>query len=523
MSDDNAKELARNNQSIQPASDSAAIEDIRRMFVDEIQVPRIVDNNQTPAKRAAFAKTHGAVSGIFQVNDDLPERYQVGIFKPGRRYTAWVRYSSDIAQTAPDLNSTVGIGIKLFGITGRKSMDQEADGSTLDFILQNTEVFFASDATDMVNFKSAAMSGRLDAFLVQNPELAAVLASMSKRVDTLLGEPLWSCVPFRFGNEYCKFKLHARTLPSTNHQPNFSAINYLAHDLAYRIMDSDIKLDFYVQIRNNPNTQSIISARSLWDEREAVPYKVATLTLHRQNIRSRQQQEYGESLSFNLWRTLPEMEPVGSIAEARKVIYQSSAEVRRNVNGQSIGEPDKPRASQLTDKPAFTPTMTTPWPTGTLGNVTEDFQGYGAFNIAPFTYTTLFPEITISARDVPYSVAMNNPGSLTNPAERNAMSKGITYVNYPHGSGSLRLLFEKNNMKNVSFDLIVINGQIGSSGSLKILAYKGSTLIESFQTGNINARITIQAPAGSDFNLLTFDNNREVFVYNLQNFQMTYA
>jgi len=518
MNDDNAKELARSNQSIQPASDSAAIEDIRRMFVDEIQVPRIVNNNQTPAKRAAFAKTHGTVSGTFQVNNDLPERYQVGIFKPGRRYTAWVRYSSDIAQTAPDLDSTVGIGIKLFDVPGRKSMDEEADGSTLDFILQNTEVFFASDATDMANFKSAAISDNLDAFLEQNPELAAVLESMEKRVDTLLGEPLWSCVPFKFGNDYCKFKLHARTLPSTDHQPNFSATNYLAHDLAYRIMDSDIRLDFYVQIRNNPNTQSIISARSLWDEREAIPYKVATLTLHRQNILARQQQEYGESLSFNLWRTLPEMEPVGSIAEARKVIYQSSAEVRRNVNGQSIGEPDKPRAHALADKPAFTPSITTPWPIGTLGNVSEDFSGKGPFTLNTFSYTEAFPEITISSRDTEYPIYINHRGNLSGSP---SIQTGIVFVNYPYSSGSLRVLFEKNKMKSVSFDLIAVRGI--SEKILTISSYLDNKLIESYRTGEIHARITIQPGNGSAFNLLTFDYNSGIFALNLNNFVMTYA
>ncbi|MCS3430570.1 hypothetical protein [Klebsiella sp. BIGb0407] len=518
MSDDNAKDMARNNQSIQPASDSAAIEDIRRMFVDEIQVPRIVNNNQTPAKRAAFAKTHGTVSGSFQVVDNLPERYQVGIFIPGKRYTAWVRYSSDIAQTAADLNSTVGIGIKLFGITGRKSIDQEADGSTLDFILQNTEVFFASDADDMVNFKSAAMSGKLDAFLVNNPEMAAVLDSMDKKVDTLLGEPLWSCVPFKFGNDYCKFKLHARTLPSSNHVANFGGINYLAEDLAYRLRNSEIKLDFYVQLRNNPAKQSLTDARNLWDEREAVPYKVATLTLYQQDIRTRQQQEYGESLSFNLWRTLPEMEPVGSIAEARKVIYQSSAEVRRNVNGQSIGEPDKPRASQLAGMPVFTPTLDTPWPIGTLGNSSEDFSSFGPHTIQKNHFTTKFPEITISARDTLYPIYVNDRGNLSgNPL----MQRGIIYVNYPYGSSTIRLLFEKHNMKNVSFDLIVARGI--SESLMTISSYQDTKLIESSETGDINARVTIQPANGSYFNVLTFKINNGVFAFSLNNFVMTYA
>lgn len=523
MSDNNNREIARDNQSIQPASEATAIEDIRRMFVDETQVPRIVNNNQTPAKRAAFAKTHGIISAKFTVVDNLPKDYQIGIFKPGKSYTAWVRFSSDIAQTAPDLNSTVGVGIKLFNVPGNKAIDQEVNGTTLDFILQNTEVFFASDATDMANFKSAAISGNLDAFLLKNPELAAVLNSMEKKVDTLLGEPYWSCVPFKFGNNFCKFKLHAKTLPKTDHRPNFSATDYLANDLAYRLMNDEIRLEFFVQLRNNPATQSITDARNLWKESEAIPVRVAILTLYKQNINSRQQQEYGESLSFNLWRTLLEMEPVGSIAEARKVVYQSSSKVRRDVNGQSIGEPDQPRAYKLANMPDFTPTLDTPWPIGTLGNTTEDFQSYGPFTIESFNYSRLFPEITISARDVPYSIEINNYGTLDSPELMKLMNKGITYINFPHATGTLRLLFEKHNMKSVSFDLIARNGNVGSNGLLIISAQQDDNVIESYQVGAVTARITIQPSSGRDFNLLTFSNNYALFAFNLQNFELTYA
>jgi len=519
MSDDKSKNMDRYIESIQPTAMNTAINDIRRMFVDEIQVPRIVNNNQTPAKRAAFAKTHGAVYGTFQVSDNLPQKYQLGIFKPGNSYNAWVRYSSDIAQTAPDLNSTVGIGIKLFDVPGKKSMEQEPNGTTLDFILQNTEVFFASDAVDMANFKSAAIAGNLDAFLVQNPELAAVLESMEKKVNSLLREPLWSCVPYKFGDDYCKFSLRAETVPDPDRAPDVNANNYLAQDLAQRLMNGEVKLSFYVQIRNNPATQSIISARSLWDEREAIPVKVATLILYKQNIKARQQQEYGESLSFNLWRTLAEMEPVGSIAEARKVTYLSSSEVRRNVNGQSIGEPMMPREPRLSSQPVFIPTVENPWPKGTLGNVTEDFTGAGAFDVQVNQIVRTFPEITISARDIHYPILINHRGTLSGSP---LMQKGIIYINYPyHGYTSIRLFFEKHKMKSVSFDLIVAGGIDDSL--LKISAYHDNNLTESHQVGEINTRITITPSNGSAFDLLTFEFGRGVFAINLNNFVMTYA
>lgn len=518
MINDNDEKMNQNNQSIISYSINGAIEDIRRMFVDETQVPRIVNNRQTPAKRAAFAKTHGAVYGTFQVSDNIPQKYQLGIFKPGMYYSAWVRYSSDIAQTAPDLNSTVGIGIKLFNVPGKKVLEHEEDGVTLDFILQNTEVFFAADAVDMANFKSAAMSGELPEFLENNPELAAVLASMEKKVDSLLTEPLWSCVPFKFGNDYCKFKIDAEIVPQPNRSPDYSADNYLAKDLAQRLMNGEVKLNFYVQIRNNPMTQSIISARSLWSEEEAVPFKVATLILYKQNITARQQQEYGESLSFNLWRTLPEMQPVGSIAEARKVTYQSSSQVRRNVNGQSIGEPVQPRAPRLSGMSVFKSTTETPWPVGTLGNATEDFGGISRKTIQPNTYLASLNELTISARDVKDMILINDSGVIGDVA----VEHGISYFNQSRTSGSVRILFEKHAMKSVSFDLVSFARNLYNA-ELTIQAFMSDNFLLESQVTQMNGRITIESSPDKPFDLLTFDFNNNLSSFNLNNFVMTFA
>lgn len=520
MSNNNSKNLSENNRDFQATSENAAVEDIRRMFVDEIQVSRIVNENQTPAKRAAFAKTHGSVYGTFQVSDNLPEQYQVGIFKPGKSYSAWVRYSSDIAQTADDYKSTVGIGIKLFDVPGKKMLANDVDATTLDFILQNTQVFFASDAVEMAEFKAAAMSGKLDAFLLTHPDLAAVLDSMSKKVDSLLTEPLWSCVPFKFGNNYCKFKIAPESVPSPSSAPDLLAKDYLAHDLADRLMNGEVRLNFYVQIRNNPATQSIISARSLWNETEAVPVKVATLILYKQNINARQQQAYAESLSFNLWRTLAEMEPVGSIAEARKVTYQSSAQMRRNVNGQSIGEPTISRPPQLSGLPVFKPTTEKPWPIGTFSNATEDFSGVGQITLLPNQYTRALTELTVSARDVTNSVFINIPRSV-GPT---MISRGITYLNSMNGTGSLRILFEKNQMIKVSFDLLL--APINQSGrALTVRAYRDNQFLISVvvEANSVVGNIIIDPPHKVPFDLLTFDFGADLSGFNLNNFQLTYA
>jgi hypothetical protein len=70
---------------------------------------------------------------------------------------------------------------------------------------------------------------------------------------------------------------------------------------------------------------------------------VATLVLPRQDITDRGQAVYGETLAWNPWHTLPAHAPVGSIADARRVVYQASARVRRDTNGQPIAEPREVR------------------------------------------------------------------------------------------------------------------------------------------------------------------------------------
>ena len=69
-------------------------------------------------------------------------------------FPAWVRFSSDTLPTDPDSKTTLGIGIKLFGVPGEKLL---GDGDTHDFILQNFDIFFVDTAKDMCEFTRAGV------------------------------------------------------------------------------------------------------------------------------------------------------------------------------------------------------------------------------------------------------------------------------------------------------------------------------------------------------------------------------
>lgn len=315
---------------------------LQRMFVDQVQGGRI-QRGQCPARRPVFLRLHGALHGRLDIVPGLPADLRVGIFGQRESYSAWVRYSSDLPDGLPDLKSTVGVGIKLFGVQGDKMLAPEEAAVTADFLMQNIDVFFVDNARDMCAFTQASLGGTGDAWLKDHPRTQAILDAMEQVVPSVLQASMWSVIPFRFGDgRYCKYKLEPECVPD-GPAPNYNDPTYLRADLAQRMKTGEARLRFMVQLQTDPATMPLDQATVPWDEKASPPIHVATLVLPRQDIGERGQSDYGEVLAFNPSRTLAVHEPVGSIADARKAAYRASAELRRNVNGQPLGEPQLPR------------------------------------------------------------------------------------------------------------------------------------------------------------------------------------
>ena len=318
---------------------------LEQMFVEMVQLGRI-KKGQDPARRPVFVRTHGVAYGRFEIVPGLEERLRVGLFAQRAAYPAWVRFSSD-PFGMPDYKSTVGIGIKLFHVEGEKVLPPDEHAVTADFLLQNMDVFFVDNAHDMCAFTKASLtsSAAADAWLKDHPTTQQILDEMEKVVPTVLGTDLWSVIPFHLGeNHFCKYKLEPALIPD-GPAPDYDDPNYLHADLAARLKGGEARFHFMVQLQTNPKTMPLDKATVRWSEKTSPPIHVATLILPAQDITARSQTEYGEALSFNPWRTLKAHEPVGSIAEARKIVYRASATLRRNVNGQPIGEPQQDRPS----------------------------------------------------------------------------------------------------------------------------------------------------------------------------------
>lgn len=316
-------------------------EGIKILFVDDFQIARQINKGEVPATRPVFRRTHGVAHGKFVIRPDLPPELRVGVFGQKSEYPVWVRFSSDIQPGTPDYRSgPAGIGIKLFGVQGLKVMEPDQDATTQDFILQNFPVFFVDNATEMCEFSRGGNP---------NPKTDQILEEMNHPVDSVLETPYWGVLPTHFGaGRFCKYKIEPEVVPpGTGQAPDYDDPFYLRADLHSRMNDGEARLRFMVQLRTDDDRMPLDQATVEWSEELSPPVHVATLVLPRQDLDTRGQAEYGENLAINTWHTLPEHQPVGSLAEARKVTYRASARVRRDVNGVPLGEPVEPRPAEM--------------------------------------------------------------------------------------------------------------------------------------------------------------------------------
>lgn len=317
------------------------------MFVRMTQEKRI-RLGQVPAERSVFRKLHGVAYGRFEVSQRLDPQLRVGIFAY-RSLDAWMRFSSDTAPTSPDLGSTLGIGIKLFGVRDSNGLGESK--GTADIVMQNFPRFFVQDAEAMCEFTYAGVVLRdYEVYLSKHPETRAVLDAMSKTEGSVLTTTYWAILPFRLGEEIVKYKLKPEAGP--RNVPDDDA-DYLAVDMANRLAEREYRFRFMIQKQTNPDTMPLDRAMDEWPEHESPFVQAATLILPRQDIRARGQAEYGQRLAFNIWRTPRVNAPSdeSSIAVVRKAVYAAGAAARHFANGESPQDSSEPRPTTASAGP----------------------------------------------------------------------------------------------------------------------------------------------------------------------------
>ncbi|MBP2470652.1 catalase [Sinorhizobium meliloti] len=314
-------------------------EETRRVFVDVVQ-KHFIDAGERPAPRPVFRKVHGVARASLRMSSAIPDRFRHGLFAHSE-FAAWVRFSSDTAPNTPDsANSTLGIGIKLFGVHGDTLDADDPDAGTADLVMQNHDRFFVDTGQDFCAFSEAAVFGDIEAYLAAHPETKVVLDEMAKPEASVLTATYWSVLPYACGPEaIVKYRLRPldapKQTPAAGSDPNFLKV-----DLAQHLSSGEAVFEFAVQGFSMESETPIDAATRRWP----TPFDaIGTLTIEQQDINRIGQSIYGDNISIHPWRTPEANRPLGSIADSRRITYRSSAYLRRNTNGVPTVEPRSPR------------------------------------------------------------------------------------------------------------------------------------------------------------------------------------
>ena len=297
------------------------------------------------ARRDAHPKAHGCVRAEFQVLETLPKHLAQGLFIPGKKYQAWIRFSngSPDATQADIKKDARGMAIKVLAVSGAKRLEDEV--ATQDFIMINHPVFFVNDPNRYMSFMQDINSDRFFRKLHIPFALGSKGTLIALNLRTKISNPLqtryWSMVPYQLGigpdRQAVKYSARSCTA-AVDPIPNHPKHDFLRDALRTSLQKGDACMEFLVQPRTS-STLLVEDAMTEWKETQAPFYQVATIRIPQQVFDTPDQNKFCENLSFTPWHTLAEHKPLGVINRMRKVIYDRISQVRHEMNSTQRQEP----------------------------------------------------------------------------------------------------------------------------------------------------------------------------------------
>lgn len=281
-------------------------------------------------RRGQHAKHHGCTTAVFVVRDDIPAAYARGLFEQAATFHATVRFSNSGQpdDTSPDVH---GMAVKVFGVNGPRALEG-VGGSDQDFVLMDSEVFFARDpqmVLEVMKARVAAASdpGAMPAFAAKHPDTAALLNAIRKTIASPLTVRYFSTVPFKLGDGAVKYM----AVPSADNGPGNTqptSKDYLRQAMVEQLTDGNkpAVFELFIIPQTDPKTMPIEDPTVAWN---SVPVPVATITVNPQTFAIPEHLQVCENLSFDPWHALAEHRPLGGINRARKAVYEASVKLRR--------------------------------------------------------------------------------------------------------------------------------------------------------------------------------------------------
>lgn len=300
------------------------------------------DYQQDLMRRDAHPKQHGCVKATFTTLQ-VPAELRAGLFREPRSHEAWVRFSNQSGRAAVDAKADVrGMAIKVLGVPGPKLLDGQEQCDNHDFVLISHDTFVTRNVQEFAGLIRAMQRGKL-AFLryvLARPHVRRYLTRHFKRHESLLDITYFSATPYLLGKRAVRYQLRPTApLPASTFEGAEAGRDFLRARMKERLTQGSVTFDFMVQVAHAHARIDVEDPSVPWPEEQTSTYTLAKLEIAAQEFDTEARHAFGENLSFNPWRCLPEHRPLGGVNRARRQVYRALSQFRHSRNAAPSLEP----------------------------------------------------------------------------------------------------------------------------------------------------------------------------------------
>ena len=295
------------------------------------------EDKKVDALRAVHAKSHGCLTGQFEVLDHGDAALKFGIFASPGKFPVFVRYSNGDGPPQNDSDDLVSLGMafKVMDVSQPKLLASQREDAQ-DFLMINQPAFLVKDIVDFAAVIRAREGGfiRKGVFAIKHHDALSFRKQAHPKSDPL-NTTFWSALAFRLGDHAVKY-LARPCNPRPKTVPAKLTADYITGLLKTHLETDDGCFDFFLQKRLKNGKEDvempIENARTIWDEEKSVPVKVARLWIPKQAFDSVDRQKECEQTEFSPWNTTKDFHPLGNLNRIRKLVYEFSAGERHRLN-----------------------------------------------------------------------------------------------------------------------------------------------------------------------------------------------
>ena len=327
-----------------PAAEAQYIGQLVRQFQRQIEAR---DKRPQPIPGVSN-KRFACVRAELAVVENLAPELALGIFQPGARYPAWVRFSHNADPHAEGESDVAGMDIKLLRVAGEKlHATGPASQDSHDLLLGSKPMFSYPDVETYAKALAAFSANKTLQFYF-NPfdshiTLFLNAESSSPPRGSVLETRWWSDVAYSYGDNRA-VKYSARPCHRSNNAAAAIPANENQHEALKRQLREGARcFEFMLQFQTDAAKMPIEDPSVAWDEFLAPFEPVALLTIDAQTFDSDGQMKYCENLSYNPWRALAPHRPLGGINRARREIYALLSSLKYSGSDEYAAEPIEPQ------------------------------------------------------------------------------------------------------------------------------------------------------------------------------------